>query len=226
MNGLDWAVVVTAAAGTVLGYSRGLIGQLVSFAGFIVAWAVAFIFYDDAAPLIKDVLALSGKEAFQQYEYLASGLHLDTYVYNALAFILLFFVVKLALAVLGRLLNWLASAPGLKRINQLSGAALGLIEATLLVLLAIHALTVIPREEAQGWLKHSRIAPYVLEHTPLLTGRLQELWEKRKNGSGMEAKAFTAPWPKHFAVIEGEGFGFVLLRSIGFYFWEESGGKA
>lgn len=189
MNGLDWAALVIAAAGTVLGYSRGFVGQLISFAGFFIAWLSAFLFYDDLAPLIKDTLALSGYETYQKYEFLTKGLHLDTYVYNGLAFAVIFFGVKLAFSIAGRLLNWLASVPGLKLINQWSGAALGFLEAALLIILAVHVMTVLPNDTAQRLLKQSVTAPYLLEHTPLITGKLQELWERKESDTVPKIKA-------------------------------------
>lgn len=188
MNGLDWAVLVIVAAGTVLGFARGFVAQLVSFVGLFIAYLVAFIFYDDVAPIIKNTLGLSGYETYQNYEFLAKELKLDTYVYNALAFAVLLFGVKLAFGIAGRLLGLIASAPGLKQINQWSGAALGLVEALLIVVVAVHVMTVVPNDTAQKLLKQSQMAPYVLEHTPLIADKLQELWKKRRGeGSGIKA---------------------------------------
>ncbi|TVY07662.1 CvpA family protein [Paenibacillus cremeus] len=184
LNGLDWAVLVAIAAGTVLGFARGLVTQLVSFVGLFIAYLVAFALYDDVAPLVKSTMGLSGLETYQKYEFLAKGLHLDTYVYNALAFAILLFGVKLAFSIAGRLLNWLASAPGLKQFNQWCGAALGFIEAALIVIIAVHVLTVVPNDNAQRLLKQSATAPYILEHTPLIANKLEQLWDNRTDGGG------------------------------------------
>lgn len=179
MNGLDYTVLAVLAVGTVLGFARGFIGQLVSVVGLVAAYLIAFFFYDDLAPLVGSTLALSGYETYQKYEFLAKGLKLDTYVYNALAFAILFFGVKIAFSIGGRLLNWLAAAPGLKQANQWSGAALGFAEAAVIAVIAVHVMTVIPNDGAQNQLKNSMLTPYVLEHTPILTDKLQELWNNR-----------------------------------------------
>lgn len=183
MNGLDWAVLVIVAAGTVLGYARGFVAQIVSVVGLFIAYIIAFAFYDDVAPFLRDTLGLAGYETYQQYEFLAKDLKLDTYIYNALAFAVLLFGVKLAFSIAGRLLNLLASAPGLKQINQWSGAALGLAEALLIAVIAVHVMTVVPNDTAQKLLKQSQLAPYILEHTPILTDKLQELWNNRKGAA-------------------------------------------
>ncbi|MUG70896.1 CvpA family protein [Paenibacillus validus] len=179
INGLDYAVLAVVAAGTVLGYARGFVGQLVSFVGLFLAYVAAFAFYDDTAPWIRSLLNLSEHETYRKYAFLAEGLHLDTYVYNALAFGILLFGVKLGFSVAGRLLNWLAAAPGIKTVNKWSGAALGFVEAGLIALIAVHVMTVFPNDTAQRLLQTSMTAPYMLEHTPVVTDKLQEMWENR-----------------------------------------------
>jgi uncharacterized membrane protein required for colicin V production len=182
MNGLDWAAAVLVAAGVALGFSRGLVAQLVSFLGLFLGYVAAFMFYDELAPVLKELLGLSESETYKKYEFLAKNLHLETYVYNALAFALLLFGVKLALSVAGRFLDLLAAAPGLKQLNKWTGALLGLVEAALIVIIAVQVMTVVPNDTAQRLLKESTAAPYILEHTPLISNKLQELWEKRSDG--------------------------------------------
>lgn len=181
MNGLDWGVLVTIAAGMVLGFSRGFVGQLLSIVGLIVAYLIAFAFYDEAAPLVRSALALSGNETYQHYEFLSQEMHLDTYVYKALAFAILLFGVKISFSIAGRLFNLLASMPGLKQVNQWSGASLGIMESALIVIVIVHVMTVIPNDTAQRLLKQSIAAPYILENTPIFTNKLQELWENQED---------------------------------------------
>ncbi|TDG00419.1 CvpA family protein [Paenibacillus piri] len=180
MNGLDWAAAVLTVAGTVLGYYRGLVSQLVSVAGLFIAYVAAFALYRDTAPWIAGVLSLPAYETYRKYEYLVKGLNLDAYMYNAIAFALLFFGVKLALSIVGRVLNWIALTPGIKTLNKWSGALLGFAEAALLVIVAVHVMTVIPNDTAQRLLKQSAAAPYILNAVPVLNDKLHELWDKKK----------------------------------------------
>ncbi|MCZ8523611.1 MULTISPECIES: CvpA family protein [Paenibacillus] len=186
-NGLDWALLVIAAAGAALGFSRGIVGQLVSVTGLVLGCLAAFLFYDETAPFVRGVLALAGAEAWQPSGLLAPGSRLETYVCNALAFGLLLFGVKLACSIAGRMLGWLAAVPGLKQLNQLSGALLGLAEAALLLIVALHVMSVTPVDSVQRLVKQSVAAPYILEQTPALTSRLRELWEQRRKGNQQAA---------------------------------------
>jgi uncharacterized membrane protein required for colicin V production len=179
MNGLDYGLLVILAMGMALGYARGFIGQLVSFAGFFAAYLVAFFGYKQVAPWVKSVMNLSGHETYGRYELLAQELRIDSYVYNALAFGLLLFGTKLAFGILGRMLQWLAAAPGLKGLNKWSGAGLGLLEAALIGLIAVHVMTVLPNDTAQKLLKTSSSAPYIIERTPVITDKLKQLWQQR-----------------------------------------------
>jgi uncharacterized membrane protein required for colicin V production len=176
MNGLDWAAAVLLAAGAIMGYYRGLVSQLVSIAGLFIAYVVAFTFYKDVAPWIAGVLSLPHSESYQQYEFLVKGLHLDAYVYNAIAFALLLFGVKIALSIVGRVLNWIALTPGIKTINHWMGTFLGLAEALILLVIAVQVMTVIPNDTTQRLLKGSMFAPYILNALPSVTDKLNELW--------------------------------------------------
>lgn len=181
MNGLDWAAAVILIAGTLMGFYRGIVSQLVSVAGLIVAYVVAFAFYKDAAPWIAEALSLPAYASYQKYEFLVKGLHLDTYMYNAIAFALLLFGVKLVLSIVGRVLNWIALTPGIKLINQWSGALLGLTEALLLVIVAVQVMTVVPNDSIQQLLKGSKTAPYLLNAIPSVSDKLHELWDQKKS---------------------------------------------
>lgn len=181
MNGLDWAAAVILLAGTVIGFYRGLVSQLVSVAGLIVAYMVAFAFYKEAAPWIAQALSLPSYASYQKYEYLVKGLHLDTYMYNAIAFALLLFGVKLALSIVGRILNWIALTPGIKLINQWSGAALGAAEALVLIIVAVQVMTVLPNDSVQQLLKSSQAAPYLMNAVPAVSDKLHELWDQSKS---------------------------------------------
>jgi uncharacterized membrane protein required for colicin V production len=179
MNGLDWAAAVLIIAGLVLGYYRGFVSQLVSIAGLFIAYVVAFTFYKDIAPWIAGVLSLPNSESYAQYQFFVKGLHLDTYVSNAIAFALLLFGVKIALSIVGRVLHWITLTPGIKTINQWTGALLGLAEAVLIVVIAVQVMTVIPNDTTQRLLKDSASAPYILSAIPSVSSKLQELWNSK-----------------------------------------------
>ncbi|KIL37879.1 CvpA family protein [Gordoniibacillus kamchatkensis] len=183
MNGLDWVLLAVVLGGLVLGYSRGFIGQIVSFAGLFVAYIVAYKFYGDLAPIVKNTIALPSAQTYQKYEFFAKTLNLETYIVNAISFALLFFGVKLALVVAGHALNFIAKAPGLNLVNRSAGALLGLAEAALIVVVGVNVMTILPSDPIQSLLQHSMLAPYALDGFPAIAGKLRHLWETTSGGS-------------------------------------------
>ncbi|OCT10796.1 CvpA family protein [Paenibacillus pectinilyticus] len=166
------------ALGLLIGYFRGFIAQIVSIAGMILAYLVAFYFYKDVAPLLKNAISLPTYQNYHKYEFIVKGLNVDTYILNAIAFALLFFGVKLALIIIGRALNILAKTPGLNAINRWSGACLGLAEALLIIVIAVNVMTIIPSDGSQKLLKSSSIAPYLINELPQVAGKLHDLWKQ------------------------------------------------
>jgi uncharacterized membrane protein required for colicin V production len=179
MNGLDWAVAVLVMTGLILGYYRGFVSQLVSIAGLFIAYVVAFTFYKDVAPWIAGVLSTASSEAYQKYDFFVKGFHLDTFVSNAIAFGLLLFGVKIALSIVGRILHWITLTPGIKTINQWTGALLGLTEAALIVIVVVNVMVVIPNDTTQKLLKESTLAPHILNAIPSVSDKLNELWNSK-----------------------------------------------
>jgi len=161
-NVLDWSILVLIAGGLVLGYARGLISQLVSIAGLFIALYVAVRFYEPVATYLLQWLSLSSFSGYDKYEFLVKGLNLERYIANALSFALLFFLVKLALGIGGRMLNLIARLPGLHTVNRVTGALLGAIEAFVIAAVAVHIMTILPSDYVQDRLGQSRFAPYIL----------------------------------------------------------------
>ncbi|NEW08168.1 CvpA family protein [Paenibacillus sp. SYP-B3998] len=178
MNSLDYMMLAAVALGLLLGYLRGFIAQIVSLAGFILAYLVAFYFYKDFAPLLSNAVSLPTYQNYQKYEFIVKGFNLDTYILNAIAFAILFFGVKFALVIIGRALNMIAKVPGLNFINRWSGALLGLAEALLILIIAINIITIVPSDGLQKLLASSTIAPYLINEMPNVAGKLHELWKQ------------------------------------------------
>lgn len=178
MNGLDYTMLGIVAGGLIIGYIRGLVAQLISLAGFFIAYVIAFQFYRELAPVIQKTIALPSYETYQKYDFIVKGLNLETYVMNALAFAILFFGTKLALTVLGRLLHLITKVPGVNFLNRWSGALLGTAEAVLISIIAVNVMTILPYEAVQRLLAGSIAAPNLINDLPSLAGKLQDLWKQ------------------------------------------------
>jgi uncharacterized membrane protein required for colicin V production len=177
-NIVDITAAVLLIGGTAYGYHRGLIRQLISLTSFIVAYVVAFAFYDDVAPILRGLIPLTAFEPVEKYEEIVQGLRLDVYVYNALAFALLLFLIKIGLNVAGHLLDWLSRVPGLNMANRWSGALLALAEATLLIVIAVHVIQYVPAGAVREAFSESRVSEWVLQYTLPFTENWTDLFSR------------------------------------------------
>ncbi|MDF2924228.1 MAG: hypothetical protein K0R57_3142 [Paenibacillaceae bacterium] len=175
MNKLDLAVVIVLALSFIFGYRRGFVLQLVSLLSLFVAWLAAYLFYDDIAPWVGQVIPVEAFVAQTGYEELLKDLRLDQYIIGAISFALLLFSVKIALSAAGRLLNVLAKIPGLNMVNRWSGGLLALLEGVVLIMVIIQIMAVIANEPVQAWLHGSRAAEWSMEWVPVLFGKMKEL---------------------------------------------------
>lgn len=175
-NLADVSIAVLAAGAAAYGYYRGFLMQLVSVAGFILALVTAYLLFDETALALRRLVPLSGLKAYDKYAFWVEGLNLDVYAYNAIAFALLFAVAKLVLALAGRLLNLLSKLPVIHGINRWSGALLGLLEAALIAVIAVHVLSIVPADSVQRVLAQSHAAHVIMERMPDAALALRQLW--------------------------------------------------
>ncbi|WP_166242151.1 CvpA family protein [Paenibacillus turpanensis] len=167
MNTVDALLAVFFAAAFIFGFRKGFIGQLVSALGSVLALLCAYFFHDDIQPWTLSFLPdLAAVPAFQPYAPIYTGLRLDHWIGNALSFALVFFAVKIALLLVGGLLELLAKAPGLRLANRSAGAGLALLEALIISWLVLHLLAFIPSESLQESLAFSKGADWLLTKLP------------------------------------------------------------
>jgi len=165
-SSLDIVLYVLLLAAFVIGFRRGFIAQLVSLLGLFLAWLTAYLLHDELSPWIAKLFPVQSFAAYEKVELVVSGLKLDTLVFKAAAFIVIFLAVKLGLTLIGSVLSLLAKAPGLNLINRWAGAALALAEAAVLILIAVHVLALIPSDPVQTLLADSAAAAFFLELLP------------------------------------------------------------
>jgi len=123
---LDWIAVALLAVSLVLGLVRGLVFEVISLAGWVVAFFSAQWFAGDVAAW----LPISGDpEASWRY---------------ALAFVLIFIAVAFGVGLIAALTRKLIAAVGLRPVDRMLGAVFGLARgavALLAVAVVVHLLS-------------------------------------------------------------------------------------
>ena len=177
---MDILVVAVLVIGMYLGYRRGLVRQLVSLTGWLIAYVAAFLLFDDVAawiaglPLFEPTVPAVADTALSSTVLSNTGV----YVTRAIAFALLFFGMKAALSLLGWVLHAVASLPMLRTVNRTGGMLLALVETVVIVVIALLLMQELPSERAQAWTADSWLFTWLKANTAFLPDNLHGLWNE------------------------------------------------
>ncbi len=177
MNILDIIIIVVVIFFMIKGYQAGLIRQIINLFGYVLAIFAAYKLYDDLAPYLEEVIPFPnlGDSALSMYTEL---FQLHNVFYNAIAFIIIFIGVKLALYFVLIILDQIAKLPGLAIVNKLLGVLIGLVEALIIVILLVNFVSIMPWDNLQTYLNESYIAMFILDATPGITEKIYGLWNR------------------------------------------------
>lgn len=143
MTWLDYAVTGLLLASMIWSAIRGVVREIVSLGGWIIAFLAANLF---AGPLSTHLPQAIPGETLR----------------TLAAFLAIFILALICTALVGMLLSRLVNAVGLGPIDKVLGALFGIARGSILVLAAVlvAGLTSAPR---QAWWKESTSGPYLKE---------------------------------------------------------------
>jgi uncharacterized membrane protein required for colicin V production len=173
---LDLILFITLIAGFFIGLRRGLILQVVHLTGFIIAFIVAYFNYESLAGKIDLLVPYPQFSTNGQISMLLESFNLEEVYYNGIAFAGLFFGTKIILQIIASMLDFLADLPLLNQINRSLGGVLGFIEVYLIVFFVLYVGALLPIEMVQNQLTGSALAGLIVEHTPIFSEQIKELW--------------------------------------------------
>ncbi|MFD2627951.1 CvpA family protein [Oceanobacillus kapialis] len=172
----DLIILIILLFGLLIGLKRGFILQLFHLLGFIVALIAASLYYDDLGPQLTLWIPYPEMSDEGAWAGFLQSLPLESGFYNAIAFVLIFFAVRIILQIIASMLDFVASLPVLNSVNKALGAVLGFLEVYLLLFIVLYILALTPVAGIQSWINNSSIALGMLENTPYLSDKLKELW--------------------------------------------------
>lgn len=173
---VDFILIILLIFGFLMGLKRGFILQAFHLIGFIVAFSVAALYYNSIAEKLSLWIPypeLSDEGAWAAFLQSSS---MENAFYNAIAFAIIFFAVKIILQIIASMLDFVASLPILRSLNKIAGAFLGFIEVYLILFVILFILALTPMANIQGWINDSSIGLFIIEHTPYLSEKVKSLW--------------------------------------------------
>jgi len=176
---LDIILIGLLIIGFFVGLKRGFITQVVHLAGYIIAYIAAYIYYDELAPKLAQWIPYPNFGDNATLKFLTNSSNMEAAFYRTIAFILIFIAVRIALGMIRRMLNIIAHLPILRQANILAGGLLGFIEVYLILFILLYIGALVPIESIQNAMDQSIVAKAIVNHTPILSGQLKQVWMYR-----------------------------------------------
>ncbi|SDM25189.1 CvpA family protein [Bacillus sp. OK048] len=173
---LDLAIILLLVFGFFIGLRRGFILQLVHLTGFIIAYIVANLYYEDLAPKLTLWVPYPNLGTTSPLKLLSENGNMQDAFYRAIAFVIIFFAVKVVMQIIGSMLDFIAHLPIIRQLNVWAGGILGFAEVYLIIFILLYISALIPMEILQKYLDDSIMANLIVNHTPFLTQQIKSMW--------------------------------------------------
>ncbi|WP_147532570.1 CvpA family protein [Bacillus marasmi] len=173
---LDLILFILFISGVFIGLRRGFILQFFHLTSFIIAFIIAKLYMSDFAEKLVLWVPYPSFTSDTPIEMIFSSGNLENAYYRGIAFLIIFFLVKIVLQIVGSMLDFIAHLPILKQFNSIAGGALGFLEIYLLAFIVLYFAALVPIESIQTALHNSVLAENIVKHTPVLSQDIKELW--------------------------------------------------
>ncbi len=173
---LDLGLLIVLTIGFFIGLRRGFILQLIHLVGFIISFIVAYIYYDRLAPKLVLWVPYPDFDPGKTITMLLGDMSFSDAYYRAIAFVLIFIVVRVVLGIIGSALDFVASLPLVRTLNVWAGGFLGLIETYLYIFIILYIMALLPIASIQQALGDSLVANGMIKHTPILSSEVKKWW--------------------------------------------------
>ncbi|WP_273126683.1 CvpA family protein [Metabacillus sp. HB246100] len=173
---LDFVFVIILLFGILVGLKRGFILQFIHLTGFVIAYIVAYKYFDQLAPKLKLWVPYPVTSEGSVFLSLLDGDDLEGAYYRAVAFVILFIGTKIVMHIIGAMLDFVALLPVLKQLNRWAGSLLGFLESYLVLFIILFIGALLPIEQLQLALDQSVLADLIVNHTPYFSDKVNELW--------------------------------------------------
>ncbi|WP_338750538.1 CvpA family protein [Bacillus sp. FJAT-52991] len=167
---IDIILFIFLLAGIAIGLKRGFILQIFHMVSSIVAAIVAILMREQVAPKLQWI-PMPPIEDTPVFQYIPT--HFESFYYGTIAFILVFFVVKVALSLFASFINIIAQIPIIKEVNKIGGGLLGFAEVYLVLFVLLYIGALFAGNGVQDMIAQSTISNYILYDTPYLSEALR-----------------------------------------------------
>lgn len=175
MNIVDIGLIGLFMISLFYGHHRGFVKLAIGLVGLIVSLVVAYSFSSDTAVFLQEQFPLPAESTNPLFQMLLSLSSLHSFIYSALAFILLFFIVRFLCNIMGRVLQSFAELPIISILNRSLGAILGGLLMLLFLMVSIHLLDMAPNGKWKKTYYQSAITQYLFDLSPFISEHIRKV---------------------------------------------------
>jgi len=161
--------------GFLMGLRRGFVLQLVHLVGFFISFIIATIFYKSLAGHLSMWIPYPELSSDNAWAVFLNTMPLENAFYNAVAFSIIFFGVKIILQTVAYMIDFVANIPVLRSINKILGAVLGFVEVYIITFIVLFILALLPIGFVQEKISNSFLAKLIVQHTPILSSLTESM---------------------------------------------------
>lgn len=162
--------------GIMIGLRRGFILQIIHMTGFIVAFIVAAMNYDKLADKLLLWVPFPQMGDSSSLSLLFDSMDIENAYYNGIAFLVIFFAVKIIWQIIGSMLDFIAQFPILNMLNRWGGGILGFVETYLIMFVLLYLAALLPIQIVQEQIQGSFLAESIVMNTPYFSEKIKDLW--------------------------------------------------
>ncbi|MGK0551422.1 CvpA family protein [Enterococcus faecalis] len=171
-------ILFILAYGFYTGAKRGFVLQILYSVGYFISYLVARMYYKDLASHLElyvpyPSVTPNSKLVFFNQEL---SLNLDQAFYAAIAFLILLFAGWLVVRFLAIFLRGISFIPIFKQVNWLLGGLLSVVILYVGIFLVLTTFSMVPIDSIQNQFRSSGLARIIVEHTPILSKQIFQLW--------------------------------------------------
>ncbi|MGL4821308.1 MAG: CvpA family protein [Bacilli bacterium] len=155
----DVLLILFVFVGLVSGWRKGFVSQLFGTFGWLVAVVGALWFYPDVSGRLVGFI----QPFFSELPFVTG---LEQTLANIASIVLLYFVIKIALGLLGNLCEIVEDLPILSSLNALLGGVFGTIKVGMGIAILFFLSILLFPVETKTWYSGSEIVPQVIPYIP------------------------------------------------------------
>lgn len=173
---LDLLIIFILVVSMTVGFRRGLVSQSFRIGSNALAFGVAYFLYEKLASVFVFWVPYPNVHAHDILQWMPDTVVADLTFYNAFAFIVIFFLVKLTSDALIASLDHWRYVPVFPFWTRFIAGLLGFVEWFLILFFFSAIFALLPIETVHGWYEQSMLAEMMFEHTPIVSNMMDRIW--------------------------------------------------